>query len=89
MIGVDISRDLRLPLVPVVQQLLLVVQQLLVRLRRELEIGALDDRVDGTRLLAESAIDALRHVDVVAGGPSRAVRALFSFNRDGLCHKTN
>lgn len=40
-VGLDVGGDLGLPLVPVVQQLLLVVQKLLVRLRGELEIGAL------------------------------------------------
>ena len=47
----DVCRDLRLPLVAVVEQLLLVVKQLLVCLRRELKVGALHDRVDGTGLL--------------------------------------
>lgn len=40
-VGLDVGGDLGLPLVPVVQQLLLVVQQLLVRLRGELKVGAL------------------------------------------------
>ena len=40
-----------LPLVAVVEELLLVVEQLLVRLRGELEVGPLHDRVHRTRLL--------------------------------------
>lgn len=50
-VGLEVGRQLRLPLVAVVEQLLLVVEQLLVRLGRELEVGALDDGVDGARLL--------------------------------------
>lgn len=40
-IGLDVGCNLGLPLVAVVEQLLLVVEQLLVRLRRELKVGAL------------------------------------------------
>jgi hypothetical protein len=40
--------------------------------------------VDGAALLAESAVDALGHVDIVACGPSTTVHALFSLNRDCL-----
>lgn len=40
-VGLDVGGDLGLPLVPVAQQLLLVVQELLVRLSGELEVGAL------------------------------------------------
>ena len=40
-VGLDVGGDLRLPAVSVTQQLLLVVQQLLVSLRRELKVGAL------------------------------------------------
>ena len=54
----DVGGDLGLPLVAVVQQLLLVVEQLLVSLRRKLEVGAFDDGVHGTSLLAEAAVDA-------------------------------
>ena len=50
-VGLDVGRDLGLPLVAVVEQLLLVVEQLLVRLGRELKVGPLDDGVDRARLL--------------------------------------
>lgn len=40
-VGLDVGGDLGLPLVSVVQQLLLVVQQLFVRLCRVLEVGTL------------------------------------------------
>lgn len=58
-LGGEVAGDGHLPLVPVRQQLLLVVQQLLVRLRGPLEVGALHDGVHGARLLAEAAEDAL------------------------------
>ena len=45
----------------------------------------LDDRVDRASFLAEATINALDHVDVVAGGPARAVIAPRSrFDGDGL-----
>jgi len=51
MIGLQVGGNLRFPLVAVAEQLLLVVEQLLVRLREEFEVGSLDDGVDGTSLL--------------------------------------
>jgi hypothetical protein len=45
-----------LPLIAVGEQLLLVVEKLLVRLGRELKVGALHDRVHRARLLAETAL---------------------------------
>lgn len=62
----------------------LVVQQLLAGLGRVLGVGALDDGINGTRLLAEAAVDALCHVDVVAGGAAGAVGALLGLDGDGL-----
>ena len=62
----------------------LVVQQLLARLGGVLGVGALDDGVDGARLLAEAAVDALGHVNVVAGGAAGAVGALLGLDGDGL-----
>lgn len=44
----------------------------------------LDDGVHGAGLLAEAAIDALGHVDVVAGGPAAAVSPRLGLNGDGL-----
>lgn len=64
--------------------LTLVVKQLLAGLGRVLCVGALHDSIDGARLLAEAAVDALCHVDVVAGGAAGAVGALLSLNGDGL-----
>jgi hypothetical protein len=50
-----------LPLIAVGEELLLVVEELLVRLGRELEVGALHDGVHGARLLAETALHARTH----------------------------
>jgi hypothetical protein len=83
-IGAGDRGQLRLPLVAVRQQLLLVVQQLLPRLGGVLGVGALDNGVHGARLLAEAAVDALGHVDVVAGRAAGAVGALLGLDRDGL-----
>src|SRR5579885_2297761 len=75
--------DLRLPAVAVRQELFLVVEEHLARLGGELEVRPLDDRVHGTRLLAEAAIDALRHVDVVARRAPAAVGARLGLDGDG------
>src|SRR6516165_7662287 len=65
--------DLALPAVAVGEEPLLVVVKFFARFRRKLEIRSLDDRVDRTGLLAQAAIDALDHVDVVARRPPSAV----------------
>lgn len=75
--------QLRLPFIPIRQQLLLVIQQLLPGLGGILGIGALDDGIDGAAFLAEAAVDAFGHVDVVAGGSAGAVLALFGLDGDG------
>lgn len=62
----------------------LVVQQLLSRLGGVFSVGALDNGVDGARLLAEAAVDALGHVDIVAGRTARAIGTLFGLDGDGL-----
>src|SRR3990167_3867361 len=83
-VQLKILRDQPFPAVAVRKQAFLVIEQLLARLRRKLEIRPLDDRIDRTRLLAETAIDALHHVDVVTRRASRPVFARLGFNRDGL-----
>src|SRR5215469_8864889 len=67
--------DRALPAVAVREQPLLVVVELLARLGRELEIRSLDDGIDRTGFLAQAAVDALHHVNVVAGGTPGAVVA--------------
>ena len=83
-VSLDVGGELDLPAVAVEQQLLLVVEELLARLRRVLEVGTLNDRVHWARLLAEAAEDALSHIDVVARRASRAVRARLRINCDRL-----
>lgn len=83
-IGLDVSCYLALPLVSVGEKFLLVVEKLLMGLGRELEVGTFDDRVHWARLLAESTVDTLGHVDIVTRCPSGAVLTLLSLNRDSL-----
>lgn len=78
------SRQLRLPLIPIRQQLLLVIQQLLPRLRSILRIRALHNGIYRAALLAETAVNAFRHVDVVARGSPGAVGTFLGFDSDGL-----
>src|SRR5690606_32612769 len=83
-VGREVLADLDLPAVAVREQLLLVVEELLARLGRELEVRPLDDRVDRTCLLAEPAVDALGHVDVVARRAARSVGTRFGLDSDRL-----
>lgn len=62
----------------------LVVQQLLSRLSSILGVGALDDGVDGARLLAETAVDTFGHVDIVFGRSARTISSLLGLNGDSL-----
>src|SRR6266446_3272589 len=78
----EVSGDFGFPAIAVRQQLLLVVEQLLARLGGEFEIRPLDDRVDRAGLLAEAAIDAFGHVDVVAGRAPAAILARLGLDRD-------
>src|ERR1043165_3717414 len=71
----EVLGDLAFPAVAVREQALLVVVELLARLGGELEVRSLDDGVHRAGLLAEAAVDALHHVDVVARGAARAVVA--------------
>src|SRR6266852_2581440 len=71
----DVLRDLPLPAVAVREQAFLVVVELLACLGRELEVRSQNDGVDRAGLLAEAAVDAFHHVDVITGGPPRAVVA--------------
>src|SRR5215468_10550933 len=77
--------NLTLPAVAVGEQALLVVVKLLARFGGELEVRALDDGIHRTGLLAQSAVNALHHVDVVAGGAARAIVAPWTgLDGDGL-----
>lgn len=44
----------------------------------------LDDSVNRARLLAESTVDTLGHVDIVSSGPPAAIGAHLRLNGDGL-----
>src|SRR5262249_1070302 len=83
-VGGDVGRDFGFPALAILQQLLLVVEQLLAGLGGELEVRALYDGIDRAGLLAEAAIDALGHVDVVARGAAAAVGARFGLDGDRL-----
>src|SRR5207302_2489021 len=77
--------DLGLPAVAVGEQFLLVVEQFFARLGGEFEIRPLNDRIDRAGLLAIAAIDAFRHVDVVARRAPAAVLARLGLDRDRQC----
>src|SRR5260221_7324482 len=79
----EVLRDLGFPAVAVGEQLVLVVEQLLARLGGEFEVRALDDRIDRAGLLAETAIDAFRHVDVVARRAPAAILARLRLAGEG------
>ena len=84
MVRRQVARDRHLPPVSVREQLLLVIEQLLVRLRRELEVRALNDGIHGTSLLAEAAVNAFGHVDIVSSCATRAVLSFLRIDRDRL-----
>src|SRR5262249_13512729 len=69
----DVLGDFPLPAVAVREQPFLIEIKLLTRLGGELEIRTFDDGVHRAGLLAQPAIDALDHVDVVARRAPRAV----------------
>src|SRR5262249_61958461 len=74
-----------LPTIAVFQKPFFVEIEFLSRLCSEFRIRPFDDRTDRPRLLAESAIDAFHHVDVVARCATRAVvTSRPGFNGDGL-----
>src|SRR6201995_1281619 len=80
----QVLRDLPLPAVAVIQQALLVVVELLTGLDGELQVRAFHDGVDRAGLLAKAAVDALDHVDVVAGRAPAAVGARLGLDGDRL-----
>ena len=82
--GLDLhdSRKLRLPLVTVLNQLLFVVKELLVQECGVLVVGAFDNSVDWAGFLAETAEDALGHVDVILGRTARAIGTRLGLNGD-------
>jgi len=85
MIGLDIASNFHFPLVAVGEKLLLVIQKLLSGLCAELKVGTFNDGINGTRFLTKTAINALGHVNVVAGGTTRVIFTGFRLDRNGLC----
>lgn len=83
-VGDQVASNRNFPLVTVGQELLLVVEKLFVSLRRELEVRALHNGIDRTGLLAETAVNALGHVNIVTSRTTSAVIAQLSLNGDGL-----
>src|SRR5581483_3805128 len=83
-VGREVGGDLALPPVAVVEEFLLVEEQLLPALGGEFEVRPLDNRIDGAGLLAQPAVDALRHVDVVTRRASAAVGARLRLDGDRL-----
>src|SRR5215469_8694077 len=83
-VQLQIAGDLPLPAVAIRQKPFLAVVKFFARLGREFEIRPLDDGVHRAGLLAQTAIDALHHVDVIAGGAARAVFARLRLDGDGL-----
>src|SRR5665811_1061512 len=69
----EIAGDLPLPAIAVLEQPVLVVIEFFARLDGEFRVRPFDDGVDRTGLLAEAAIDAFDHVDVVARRTPRSV----------------
>lgn len=83
-ISLYVGSYLCFPLVSVVEELLLVVEQFLMGFSGELEVGTLYDSVHRTRLLTEAAVDAFGHVNVVASRPPAAISTSLCFDADGL-----
>jgi len=61
-----------------------VVKQLLSRLSGVLSIRRLDNGINRTTLLAESAVNTLRHVDIVTCCSSASILTLFRFDGNSL-----
>src|SRR3990167_1594956 len=83
-VQLQILRDQALPAVAVIEKTFLVVVELFAGLGRELDVRPFHDGVDRAGLLAQAAVDALDHVDVVAGRAAAAVLARLGLDRDGL-----
>lgn len=81
----QIPGQLRLPNIPILKQLLLIIIQLLLHLPRKLMILTQNDRINRTSLLAIAAINTLCHVYVIPNSSPTPVRPLLSLDSDGIC----
>ena len=70
-----ITGEFALPAVTVLQKFVLVVVQFLASFGGEFEVWALDNGIHRAGFLAEAAIDAFHHIDVVTHRPARAIVA--------------
>jgi tRNA 2-selenouridine synthase len=83
-VHLQVAGDQPFPTVAVLQQALLVVEQLLASFGGELLVRPLDDGVHRAGLLAQAAVDALGHVDVVARRAAAAVGARLRLYGDAV-----
>jgi hypothetical protein len=79
----QVGGNFSLPSITVGEELVLVVEQLDTRLRRELKVGALNNGVYWARFLAKSAVNALGHINIVTRRAARAIRAGLGLNGNG------
>mmetsp|Transcript_24147 Transcript_24147/g.29265 ORF Transcript_24147/g.29265 Transcript_24147/m.29265 type:complete len:224 (+) Transcript_24147:225-896(+) len=84
MLHLKVLGDLSFPAITVGQQLLLVIEQFLVCLGRELRIRSLNDSINRASLLAEPAVDALGHIYIVPGGTTATIFTLLCVDGDCL-----
>jgi len=84
MLAQQVLGNLFLPFVAVRKQLLLIVQEFFVRLGRKFVVGPFHNRIHWACLGAESAVNALGHVNVVTNGSTGTVLAFLRFNCNGL-----
>mmetsp|Transcript_20285 Transcript_20285/g.25783 ORF Transcript_20285/g.25783 Transcript_20285/m.25783 type:complete len:208 (-) Transcript_20285:128-751(-) len=77
--------NLLLPFVTIGKELLLIIQKFLVRLSCKLKVWAFNNCVNWACLLTVSAVNALGHVNIITGCPTRSIFSLFSIDRNSLC----
>ena len=81
-LGLDVAGQLRLPSVSIRKQSLLVVEQLFMIDCGVFVVGAFDNSIYGAGLLAEAAVNAFCHINVVASSSPRTIRAGLAFDGD-------
>lgn len=83
-LGLDVTGQLRLPSVSVGEKSLLVEKELFMSDHGILIVRTFDYSIDWTSFLAETAVDAFSHVDVIASSSSRTIRTRLTFDCDGI-----
>lgn len=68
-----ISCDSDFPFISIKKQLFFIINKLFVSLSRELKVWSLNNSVDGTGLLAVTAVDTFGHVNVVSSSLTTAI----------------